>query len=756
FFFQQPSWRLWGEEKNDGAVYTVYLKKVRYHPSSSLSRSVRSPGPNWGGRVWCTGVHDRYRSACIVIRAEQVLHLLTAPNADVLFGRGILPVPVFGNPPLYLLSLQLECNPQSFHATGVPSPHRALVQALLVWLDMYPEDLYEPPQFVVLRQLLGFAQCQLDPGSSLELRAKHRLQQFLARDPEKGEGPPRLGLFFEPPPWGVVFGPRWPPAQARAQSTPGPVWLQELQEEHAACQLTWMDAELFRRLVPHHCLGAMWRRRGGNARDWAATVHNTATATVRQFNAVSRRVTSTVLWEGWRGDAASRARVLAKWVGIAQELRFLKNFSSLKAIIAALQSNDIYRLSRVWALVEPDRVQAFLELARIFSSEEHQMSCKELMLKEGTAKFADTVGDNDRQLQKAMQKQLASGTGTVPYLGIFLRDLTVLDAALPDVLPGGLLNFDKRRREFRILAQVKLLQSAANCYSLEPDPSFVAWFDALPILSDDERYTLPAPWWVNEYVQLPVVMPGGASQLPKEESMQNTQASGAFFLECCEEDDSTNFQVTTDIKCWKRDITNVRRALSEAKTELELDSASLASSGGQSCDRGGHRESLPRNGRLQQRAWQSTGSLLSALSLQRSPGRGMMSQCPPPAPAGAPDLKVIRVSVEQPQEATASGLNLYKSILLSNGDHTPAVVRHALDKHGLEGDPDEFVLAQQLPDSEIVFPASANVFYALSNAHALNFVLRPKKAESASPALGAKKLRRPFQFKKRLLPTTSP
>ncbi|KAL3177198.1 hypothetical protein MRX96_009891 [Rhipicephalus microplus] len=35
---QQPSWRLWGEEKSDGAVYTVYLKKVRYHPSSSLSR----------------------------------------------------------------------------------------------------------------------------------------------------------------------------------------------------------------------------------------------------------------------------------------------------------------------------------------------------------------------------------------------------------------------------------------------------------------------------------------------------------------------------------------------------------------------------------------------------------------------------------------------------------------------------------------------------------------------------------------------
>lgn len=34
---QQPTWRYWGEEKLPGAVYTVYLKKVRYHsPSKSI------------------------------------------------------------------------------------------------------------------------------------------------------------------------------------------------------------------------------------------------------------------------------------------------------------------------------------------------------------------------------------------------------------------------------------------------------------------------------------------------------------------------------------------------------------------------------------------------------------------------------------------------------------------------------------------------------------------------------------------------
>lgn len=37
----QPTWRLWGEEKGDGVIYTVYLKKVRYHrPTRSLSASV--------------------------------------------------------------------------------------------------------------------------------------------------------------------------------------------------------------------------------------------------------------------------------------------------------------------------------------------------------------------------------------------------------------------------------------------------------------------------------------------------------------------------------------------------------------------------------------------------------------------------------------------------------------------------------------------------------------------------------------------
>lgn len=73
------------------------------------------------------------------------------------------------------------------------------------------------------------------------------------------------------------------------------------------------------------------------------------------------------------------------------------------------------------------------------------------------------------------------------------------------------------------------------------------------------------------------------------------------------------------------------------------------------------------------------------------------------------------------------GVILYKSIMLSNNERTPQVIRNAMLKLNIEGNPDQFTLAQVLPDREMVLPSSANVYYAVNTAHNLNFILRPKK-----------------------------
>ena len=140
---------------------------------------------------------------------------------------------------------------------------------------------------------------------------------------------------------------------------------------------------------------------------------------------MSYRVISTILI-ALDTKPQHRAKVISKWIDIAQvivnfqrdfpisfqkllllpfqELRLLKNFSSLKAIISGLQSNPIYRLKKAWSYVLRDKLEIFEELARIFSGENNALAQRELLVREGTARFADTVGENDHHMQKILQK----------------------------------------------------------------------------------------------------------------------------------------------------------------------------------------------------------------------------------------------------------------------------------------------------------------------------------------------------------------
>jgi len=80
--------------------------------------------------------------------------------------------------------------------------------------------------------------------------------------------------------------------------------------------------------------------------------------------------------------------------------------------------------------------------------------------------------------------------GTIPYLGTFLTDLTMIDTAIPDTIADGLINFDKRRKEFEVLARIRLLQGAANAYNFKMDPVFDRWFYSVLVLDDRESYKL--------------------------------------------------------------------------------------------------------------------------------------------------------------------------------------------------------------------------------------------------------------------------
>ena len=89
----------------------------------------------------------------------------------------------------------------------------------------------------------------------------------------------------------------------------------------------------------------------GNNRRGVSSSHrslSTVEKTIEQFNAVVKRVIATVLDEV---NDQIRARVIEKWIDIAEECRQLKNFSSLTAILNGLLSGCIYRLTTAWSFV---------------------------------------------------------------------------------------------------------------------------------------------------------------------------------------------------------------------------------------------------------------------------------------------------------------------------------------------------------------------------------------------------------------------
>ncbi|XP_029164570.1 ral guanine nucleotide dissociation stimulator-like 1 isoform X3 [Nylanderia fulva] len=696
---QSPTWRLWGEERGDGVIYTVYLKKVRYHrPTRSLSAS--DSDDEISHLEWET-VRVRFLKAGTVQRLVESLANDDGELESTYINVFLATYRAFTTP-REVLELLLARYDALDENAGCEQHRKTLVQALHVWLDAYPGDWKSPPNHPLLSRLLDFTHRRL-LGSELELKARHRLHRFQREDQidscmvyDNG----RLPMRGSPDPmsdhWGNYIFP-------------------EVPHRHFAEQLTRMDAEVFKKLVAHQCLGAVWSRKDRSRSHEAATV----VATVNQFNAVSLRVISTILTDTSL-KSQDRARILETWIDIAQELRILKNFSSLKAIVSGLQSNPVYRLEKCWQCMPREKHELFRELERIFSEENNAWTQRELLIKEGTAKFADTAGRSDRHLQKLFQKQNTNAGnisyGTIPYLGTFLTDLTMIDTAIPDSIADGLINFDKRRKEFEVLARIRLLQGAANAYNFNTDPTFDRWFHSVLVLDDREAYKLSCQ------IESP---PAGNTLNNRGKKKQNHQGH--------------------------RKNDSIASTSSSSSSQFYCDLDSLPSSPHNSLDR--------RTSPSQMSSSSSSSSLPSLdVSLSSGGGGNHQSRLAPPsgttAPANgstpnlaglsspshshksSPDFYIIKVTMETDNVET-EGVVLYKSIMLSNNERTPQVIRNAMLKLGIEGNPDQYTLAQVLPDREMVLPTSANVYYAVNTAHNLNFILRPRRepndATSDSP-----------------------
>ncbi|NWS55557.1 GNDS protein, partial [Chunga burmeisteri] len=501
--------------------------------------------------------------------------------------------------------------------------------------------------------------------------------------------------------------------------------------EMVAEQFTLMDAELFKKVVPYHCLGCIWSQRDKKGKEHLAP---TIRATVSQFNSVANCVIVTCL-----GDRSlkpqQRAKVVERWIEVARECRILKNFSSLRAILSALQCNAIHRLKKTWdEVLRRESVRTFHELSEIFSDENNHSLSRELLIKEGTSKFA-TLEINPKRAQKRQQQQREMGVmqGTIPYLGTFLTDLVMLDTAMKDFLDGGLINFEKRRKEFEVIAQIKLLQSACNNYSFTQEDQFVDWFHSLERLSEAESYGLSceieplsesASNTLKAKKNTGIIKRWSDRQPPSTEPCASGSSHSKSFdqLKCGQylcSGDTTDSVSVTSAGSSSSDVEEINISFIPESPDCQekkfWESTSLSSLDTSGIGSGSSSASSSSVSSTPVTASRTHKRSVSGISSYSSLSLPLYNQ-------QVDDCCIIRVSL-----AVDNG-NMYKSILVTSQDKTPVVIRKAMAKHNLDGDrPEDYELVQIISEErELKIPDNANVFYAMNSAANYDFVLKKR------------------------------
>lgn len=306
----------------------------------------------------------------------------------------------------------------------------------------------------------------------------------------------------------------------------------------------------------------------------------------------------------------------------------------------------------------------------------------------------------------------------------------MIDTAIPDIVQEGLINFDKRRKEFEVLAQIKLLQGAANAYTISRDARFSKWFESVLVMDEREAHELSC--------QIEPSAPPSSSGPREYQSRFRRRITPSHVLSNHRKNDSIASTVSGS-------------SSSSVPMTCETDSVGPLRDNDDMSDLkltpGGSLNDSVRS-RVSSASSASIPSLDTSLS---SPVRSENSEKPGSQPSSSqassdpyrsPDFYIIRVSWETGTEAT-EGVIMYKSIMLSNREHTREVICSAMLKHSLEGAPEDFTLSQLLPDKELVIPPNSNVYYAINTQHDLNFVLRPradrldKEADLLKGATGA-------------------
>jgi len=322
--------------------------------------------------------------------------------------------------------------------TSVLMPIRLRVSNVLrKWIEEFEDELSSTR---LLRTLTTFLDSTLKPdGYSVLAEA---MFAALARRMKQRSGEPPLTMVSEPPP---------EPKVPRNVFSPS-LSLMDIHDEELARQLTLMEFATFRAIKPSELLNQIWNK--PKQRHRAPNV----VKMIRQFNEISNWVSTSIVSSQ---KIRQRVKVMTKFIRLADILRKMNNFNTMVAIVAGINAAPVHRLKWTKEEVVKGNWPLFAECDRLTSSQSAYKAYR-------TA------------LNQARQPCL-------PYLGVFLTDLTFIEDGNPDYI-NELINFAKRTMIYNVISKIQELQMLP--YNFYPIYQIWEYIKNFPSIEEAELFSL--------------------------------------------------------------------------------------------------------------------------------------------------------------------------------------------------------------------------------------------------------------------------
>ncbi|XP_046610239.1 ras-specific guanine nucleotide-releasing factor 2-like [Neodiprion virginianus] len=219
-------------------------------------------------------------------------------------------------------------------------------------------------------------------------------------------------------------------------------------------QMTYLDHQIFVAIASEEFLGQAWMKT-----DKATRAPHIILMT-RRFNKFSQLVVSEIIR---RSSMASRVAAIEKWAAVADISRVLHNYNGVLQICAAFTNSSVYRLKKTWEKVSKTTKQNIERLQAIVSSD---------------GRF--------RNLRDALHR---CDPPCIPYLGLYLTDLSFIEEGTPNFTEDGLLNFSKMRMIAHVIREIRHFQQTP--YKIEVITKVTNYLlDPSLLLEEEDMYRM--------------------------------------------------------------------------------------------------------------------------------------------------------------------------------------------------------------------------------------------------------------------------